>query len=246
MEDHNKCKIARSDCFKFMDDIPDHSIDLILTDPPYNISGLATNIRFQTRNDMTGIKSDDWDVNFSPPDLLEPFRRILSPKGNIYIFSSSRLIGDYWRSFDPFFNLNLLCWHKTNPAPSVRKSSYLNSLEHIIAAWYPNSQHVFNFTTQNDMHNFFQGPACGGNERLSDSSGKSLHPTQKPLWLLEKIINQASLPGNLVFDPFAGTFSTGVAALKNGRRFIGCEINQHYYDMGYERIKAQAQQDRLF
>ncbi|MEG2720039.1 MAG: site-specific DNA-methyltransferase, partial [Oscillospiraceae bacterium] len=90
-----------------------------------------------------------------------------------------------------------------------------------------------NFTKQNEMHNFFECPICMRPERLSDPK----HPAQKPVKLLKHIIGIASNVGDVVFDPFMGVGSTGVAALELGRKFGGCEIDEVYFKACERRLK---------
>ena len=85
------------------------------------------------------------------------------------------------------------------------------------------------------MHNFIQSPICMGNERLKDPK----HPTQKPLKVMRKIIEIASNEGDMIFDPFAGVASTGVAALELNRRFIGIEMDKQYFDASCKRLEAK-------
>ncbi len=85
------------------------------------------------------------------------------------------------------------------------------------------------------MHNFIESPICMGKERVRNP----VHPTQKPLKVLNHLIKLATKPGDLVFDPFAGVMSTGVAALQLGRRFVGIEIDEHYYHAGSDRMLAE-------
>ena len=80
-----------------------------------------------------------------------------------------------------------------------------------------------------------------GNERLQDPK----HPTQKPVRVLEHIIRLASVEGDLVYDPFMGVGSTGVAALRNGRRFLGAELDASYFGAAQARLKAEAKENRL-
>ena len=103
----------------------------------------------------------------------------------------------------------------------------------IICMW--NKGHKWNFGKQNEMHNFFESPICMRPERLSNPK----HPAQKPVKLLEHILKIASNEGDVIFDPFMGVGSTGVAALKNNRKFIGCEIEKEYFDAALERIDKE-------
>ena len=109
---------------------------------------------------------------------------------------------------------------------------FLNSCELIVCMW--NQGHTWNFTKQKDMHNFIESPICMGNERLKNPK----HPTQKPIKVLEHIIRIATNPVNIVFDPFMGVGSTGVAALNLGRRFIGFELNPEYFVAAEQRLNT--------
>src|SRR5579884_1369229 len=124
--------------------------------------------------------------------------------------------------------------HNTNPPPKLFKAGFLNSCELIICAW--NKGHTWNFTKQKDMHNFIESPICMGKERVRNP----VHPTQKPLKVLNHLIKLATKPGDLVFDPFMGVGSTGVAALRLGRRFIGIEIDPLYFKAATKRIEEIA------
>lgn len=121
--------------------------------------------------------------------------------------------------------------HNTNPSPKLRREGFLNSCELIICAW--NKGHTWNFTRQRDMHNFIESPICMGRERVKNP----VHPTQKPVKVLSHLIQLASNPGGLVFDPFMGVGSTGVAALQLGRRFVGIELDLLYFEAAVKRMK---------
>lgn len=231
-----RCAIFNRDCFSVLKEIPDHSIDLILTDPPYNIAQYSTgNICFDWRSDINNDLAE-WDLNeLDPADLVGEFKRILSPTGNIFIFCSYNLLGDYHKAFDPEFDtFQFMVWHKTNPVPNFRKSSFLNSCELIVSCW--NKGHTWNFTTQRDMHNFIECGICMGRERIKDENGKNLHPTQKPVAVLKKIISIASNENDIVLDCFNGVGSTGEAALRLNRRYIGVEIEKKYIDATIHRL----------
>ena len=228
----NKYTVVNGDCMDYLSQIPDHSIDLILTDPPYNIAQYSTgNIDLPGR---TALNNDlaDWDLpTIEPAAFLQDFKRIIKPDGNIFIFTSYNLIGKWHEVFDSEFDtFQFFVWHKTNPAPKIFKNGFLNSCEMIVCMW--NKGHKWNFSTQNEMHNFFESPICMRPERLSDPK----HPAQKPVKLLEHIIKIASNENDVIFDPFMGVGSTGVAALKNNRKFIGIEIEQEYFAAAERRL----------
>lgn len=223
------------DCFEYIKKIPNNSIDLILTDPPYNIAQYSTgNINLPGREALNNNIAE-WDnVLLEPKKLLNDFKRILKPNGNIFIFTSYNLIGEWHKVFDPEFDtFQFFIWHKTNPAPKIYKNGFLNSCEMIICMW--NKGHKWNFTSQKEMHNFFESPICMYPERLKEPK----HPTQKPVKLLKHIINIASNPNDVIFDPFMGVGSTGVAATELNRDFIGCEIDTSYFLAAKKRIERK-------
>ena len=226
--------LMQGDAFLRMKELPSSSIDLILTDPPYNLSNYSTgNMKFDWRNEINNDVAT-WDEKpFEPAGLKEEFIRLLKPTGNIFIFTSYNLMGKYHDAFDPLFDtFQFMVWHKTNPVPNIRKSSFLNSCELIVCLW--NKGHTWNFTKQSQMHNFFESPICMGSERIKEPK----HPTQKPLAILQHIISIASNEGDVVLDPFMGVGSTGEATLSLKRRFIGIELEKEYYDATVKRLKV--------
>lgn len=230
--------LINDDCFNALKNIPDNSIDLILTDPPYNIAKYSTgNLKFDWRSDINNDLAE-WDLKpLCPSDLVGEFKRILKPTGNIFIFCSYNIIGEYHKVFDSEFDtFQFMVWHKTNPVPNFRKSSFLNSCELIVACW--NKGHTWNFTKQSEMHNFIESGICMGKERLKDENGKNIHPTQKPLKVLKRIIEIASNENDLILDCFNGVGSTGTAALELNRRYIGIEIDEKYYNESEKRIRS--------
>lgn len=227
-------KLFNADCFKKLKDIPDNSINLILCDPPYNLANYSTgNMNFDWRAEVNNDVAEWDEVTLNPADLVDEFKRVIKPDGNIFIFTSYNLIGKYHEVFDPEFDtFQFMVWHKTNPIPNIRKSSFLNSCELIVCLW--NKGHTWNFTKQNEMHNFIESPICMGAERLKNPK----HPTQKPVRILEHIIKIASNENDVVLDMFMGVGSTGVASLNLNRRFIGIELDKDYYKASVERLKS--------
>lgn len=236
LEEYTKigaAKIILQDNRKAIKDIPNSSIDLILTDPPYNIAKYSTgNIHLPDRsplnNDIAG-----WDnIEVDPEEYLEDFKRILKPSGNIFIFTTYNSIGKWHATFDRHFDTTqFMIWHKTNPAPKIYKNGFLNSCEMIICFW--NKGHKWNFSDQKSMHNFIESPICMGTERIKEPK----HPAQKPIKILKHVIEIASDQNDVVFDPFMGVGSTAIAALELSRKFCGCEIDKTYYAATIKRIK---------
>lgn len=232
--DWRKCTIC-ADSKVIIKKIPNNSIDFILTDPPYNIGQHSTgNIPLEGRTAMNNDVAA-WDlVDFNPEEWAEEFIRILKPTGNLFIFTSYNQIGRWYKCLDHRFDTtNFMIWHKTNPAPKIFKAGFLNSCEMIFTCW--NKKHTWNFISQKEMHNFIESSVCMRPERISNPK----HPAQKPISILEKMIEIASNPDDIVFDPFMGVGSTGVAALRLGRKFIGVEIDREYYNAACKRIEKE-------
>jgi DNA modification methylase len=220
-------------CYNLLKTLPDNSVDLICTDPPYNLGRYSTgNIELSWRTDFNNDIAK-WDtVTFDPSLLKDEFLRILKPKGNLFAFTSYNLLGRWHETFDPLFDtFQFMVWHKTNPPPKFRRAGFLNSCELIVCMW--NRGHTWNFSNQRDMHNFIESPICGGKERLKSPK----HPTQKPVAILRRLIEMSSDPEDLVLDPFAGVGSTGVAAISLKRRFIGFELEEEYATAAAARIR---------
>ena len=221
--------LIHGDCYKELSKIKSSSVDLILTDPPYNLAQYSTgNINASWRktlnNDIASWDKDVLDIK----KLKKEFLRIIKPTGNIFIFTAYNLLGDFHKTFDPVFDsFQIMVWHKTNPPPKIRRAGFLNSCEIICCMW--NKGHTWNFTTQKEMHNFIQSPICMGKERLK-------HPTQKPVKILKHILKIASNTGDVVLDPFMGVGSTGVACKEMERKFIGIEIEKKYIQMTQDRL----------
>jgi len=227
-------KIIQGDSCEYIKQIPDASIDLILTDPPYNLSPYSTgNLKFSWRKEIKNELAE-WDKDiFNPADWTDEFIRILKPLGNIFAFTSYNLLGKWHGAFDHKFDtFQFMVWHKTNPVPKVFKAGFLNSCELVVCMW--NKKHKWNFISQKEMHNFIETPICMGKERLKDPG----HPTQKPVRVLKHIIKIASDPGDLVFDPFMGVGSTCVAAREMDRRFLGVELDEKYFNAAEKRLKT--------
>lgn len=228
----DRYKLALDDSICHIKTIPSNSIDLILTDPPYNLSPYSTgNIKFSWRKDINNDIAE-WDRNdFAPIEWVDEFKRVLKPTGNIFVFTNYNLLGKWHEVFDPEFDtFQFMVWHKTNPTPKIRRAGFLNSCELIVCMW--NKGHTWNFTNQKDMHNFIETPICMGNERVKTPS----HPTQKPVRVLKHIIALATNKDDVVYDPFMGVGSTGVAAVELGRQFIGCKLEKEYYEAAQQRI----------
>ena len=232
-------KIIQGDAFKELWKIPDNSIDLVLTDPPYNLEW-KEEIKFKNRKNVfhhtaETEKWDDIDIVELYEKLAPEFNRVLKETGSVICFCRTEFITylvDTCKKNDLAVKATII-WHKTNPVTQIRKKNYLSSIESIV--WLARKRDeipfTFNFSLQNEMHNFIEMPICGGNERTE-------HPTQKPLRLIQKLLQVHSNENDLVLDPFIGSGTTGMACKLLKRNFIGIEIDKKYCDIAEKRIKS--------
>ncbi len=228
-------KLIHGNCYKKLKRIEDESVDLILTDPPYNLANYSTG---NIKADWRKVLNNDiavWDQSVLDIAVLKKeFLRIIKPTGNIFIFTAYNLLGDWHKALDPAFDtFQVMVWHKTNPPPKLRRAGFLNSCELICCVW--NKGHTWNFTTQKEMHNFLETPICMGKERLK-------HPTQKPVKVLKHILKIASNEGSMVLDPFMGVGSTGAACKEMNRNFIGIELEKNYVNLARKRMEETVSQ----
>ena len=131
-----------------------------------------------------------------------------------------------------------IVWHKTNPGTQVVKTNFKSSIEYILFFTKGEGGHTFNWQGDEEslMHNFLESALCGGHERLVNAKGNTLHPTQKPEQILRHFLEISSNRGDTVFDGFAGVGSSGAAAKKLGRKFIGVEQDPIYFAAMQRRL----------
>lgn len=213
-------------------------IDLIYTDPPYLISH-KNRIYRDYRSGKHGNISYDfgkWDYSFDIKDFMGLSYDMLNDNGQLVIWTSEQLYGEYRRAATELGMQvkQMLVWVKNNPTPQFRLMAYRQATELMI--WItkrklsrknPN----FIFGTQRDMTNVFYAPIVGGKERLD-------HPTQKPLGICRDIIKTHCRPAGIVFDPFTGSGTIPTAAVMEGRRYIGVESDEAYFEMASGRVSA--------
>lgn len=206
--------------------IPDNAIDLVLTDPPYLVSNNDI-----SRNNQANLQRDFGEWDKMPQGDYEGFvslwaglmARQLKTGGGLYLFTGfhqSRVWHDALEASDLQFG-GLLLWHRVNPAPQIRKTRWCPAFD-LLLYFTKGIPKTFVWMGQNEMHNVITGPICAGNER-------EYHPTQKPRWLLQKLLQVSSKPGDTILDPFAGTGSTAfcIGHLPK-RRFILVEPEPKY------------------
>jgi len=242
-------KIILGDCINVLKTLPNKFSDLIITDPPYNIS--QKNLKISRKHIAGGAKDlnydfGEWDSFETRESFLEftqkwvsETSRILKENGTFYSFFSKQEV-NYFENIlrkNGFYVRAICVWHKTNPTPLLFKVGYASASEFFVfATKSKGAKHTFNYKL-GQQHNVFTYPICMGKERVKDEEGKTLHPTQKPIKLIEKLILYSSNEGDLVVDPFCGVGTTCVAAKKNKRNFIGIEIEEKFINAANKRLK---------
>ena len=228
-------KVICGDCLEVMKEIPDNSIDLVVTDPPYNASVRGGDLEgiFAKRRpgrDAGRREYGSWDYDYVPQKTVQQINRILSKNGQAYIFCSSHLLGEWLRVLPLYFDATMVIdWVKPDPVPSVRQRQWCSANEFIM--WTRRGHYVFNYLEHGMMFSWQLYQAPKGNERV--------HPTQKPVKLIEKIIRVSSDKERIILDPFLGSGTTAVAAKRLGRKYIGIEINPDYCRIAEERLAQE-------
>lgn len=226
-------KLLQGDYLELLKKIPDHSIDLIATDPPYLISatnggGTINNVK-KLNKSLADLKTVDITQGYDIELFGEEFIRVMK-EINIYFWCNKVQIPDY---FDFYVNkhkckFDILCWHKTNALPTY-SNKYLSDTEYLL--YFRKGSGKCFPQSYEDAKTFYIAPI---NHKDKKEFG---HPTIKPLDITEKIIRNSTREGQLVLDPFMGSGTTGVAALNNNRNFIGMELDEGYFKIAKERIE---------
>lgn len=252
--------IYNLDCLKGMNDIPDRSIDLVIADPPYNLSK-GGDWKWDNSVELKGMGGnwnkvmEEWD-SFSTQDYfqftfqwLTQIKRILKPTGSMWIFGTYHNIG--------FINvvcqmtnieiINEVIWYKKNAFPNLAGRRLTASHETLLWCHVGKKREYF-FDYDYSKNGDFSYDTLKHPEKqmrtvwdISNNKEKEellygKHPTQKPIRILERIIRLSSKSGDLVFTPFAGAGSECVAAKKCGRQYLGFEIDKNYCSIAEKRL----------
>jgi site-specific DNA-methyltransferase (adenine-specific) len=249
--------LFKDDSIKFLNKLPENSVDMVFADPPYNLSNGGFTVHAGKR---VSVNKGDWDVS---KGFLEDFefhlswieacKKVLKPEGSIWISGTYHSIYacGYALQLAGFKILNDIAWYKPNASPNLSGRYFTASHETLLwARKDPKAKHTYNYQ---DMKN--------GNWHESDfikREGKQMrsvwsintpkpgekkfgrHPTQKPMALLQRVILSSTKPGDIVIDPFTGSSTTGLVAVANKRKFIGIDLEKQYLDLSVKRYKDQA------
>ena len=214
--------LYNEDCMKILSTLEDKSIECIITDLPYNGVSKMGEERAKYSGQLRKIDKGNADIlTFNLHDFLKEISRV--SKGSIYLFcghSQYSEIFDYFNNQKDFM-VRPCIWNKTNPSPMNGQHMYLSATETIIYAKRRKTQ--FNAKC---CHNVFEFP-----------TGRSkIHPTEKPISLLQQLILDSTSEYDTVADFCGGSFSTGMASLELDRNFIGVELDNTYFELAKQRI----------
>lgn len=206
-------------------------VNHIITDPPYNIS---QDNNFSTmRNPRKGVDFGEWDKGFDLYNWISDYSEILDKNGSIIIFCSYRFISHIIDKLEDSGMVvkDIIIWRKSNPMPRNIERRYVQDTEFAVWAVKKNSKWIFNKPENSAyLRPCFETSTVSGREKTG-------HPTQKSLKLMEDLIKIHTNKNDVILDPFMGSGSTGVAAIKHGRKFIGIELEKEYFEIACNRLK---------
>ena len=246
--DHSQ--IILGDLFQVLKKIKPESIDMIFADPPYFLSNDGVTC---SGGKMVSVNKGEWDKigNFSV-NVTEKHRfnrkwirlckKALKPDGSIWISGTLHNIYSIGMALEQegFKIINNITWQKTNPPPNLACKCFTHSTETILWAQKADKKanHFFNYKLMKE-HNGGKQMKDVWTGSLTKPSEKKYgrHPTQKPEYLLNRIIQASTHSGDIILDPFCGSGTTGVVANRLGRLFIGIDIEEEYLNITKLRLE---------
>ncbi len=224
-------KICCLDCLEGLKQIPDKSIDLIMTDPPYLIKSTRAgghNRLARTIQPVNNLLKENGLVSGMNPDILPELVRVMKTI-NIYIWCNKAQIPDYLTYFvgELSCSFDIIIWWKSNPPP-LCNNKYLSDKEYCL---YFRKGGYCQPTSYESAKTVFHQPI-----NVLDKQ-KYPHPTIKPLNIVKTLIENSSKPNDIILDPFMGSGTTAAACIELGRNYIGYEINEGYYETAQKRIQ---------
>ena len=216
--------MENANCFDFLPTLKDNSVDLVLTDPPYDI---LEGSWYKDRSHADDKNFGAWDKELSISKLLTELYRVLRSGGTLIMFY------DLWKiSFlkeyleeSKFKQIRLIEWLKTNPVPLNSKLNYLTTAREVALTAVKKGNATFNSSYDKGIYEY---GICQEKNKF--------HPTQKPMKLIKQLILKHSHIDDTVLDCFFGSGTTAAACLETNRNFIGCELSKEYYEKAVERL----------
>ena len=250
--DKNNFKLYQANSIELLAELPENSVDMIFADPPYLLSNGGFTVH---AGKMVSVNKGEWDVsNGLKKDFefqltwIEACRRVLKPCGTIWISGTYHSIYQcgFALQVKHFHILNDIAWFKPNASPNLSCRFFTASHETLIwARKDKEAKHKFNYQAMKNgkwPDDFIKKPnlqmrsvwAVYPPKKEEKIHGK--HPTQKPIDLLVRIIMASTDKGDVILDPFAGSSTTGLAAVLNDRKFIGIDLDKKYLDLSIKRL----------
>lgn len=243
------------DTFKFLERMKTPCVDVIFADPPYFLSNDGFS---NSGGKIVSVNKGNWDKlstfeekhNFNR-QWIRLSKKVLKPNGTIWISGTLHNIFSVGMALEQegFKILNNITWQKNNPPPNLSCRYFTHSTETILWARKNNksARHFFNYQLMKELNGGRQmKDVWTGNltSRKEKTFGK--HPTQKPLYLLKKILLASTRENDLILDPFCGSGTTGVACKLLNRKFIGIDNDAEYITLAKERLIHFAEYKKLF
>jgi site-specific DNA-methyltransferase (adenine-specific) len=216
-------QITLGDCYNLLKELPNNSVDAIVTDPPYN----------EVNRETGGIRNYDMGVADSAlvdiPFLAGEFVRLA--RGSIYVWCGTEQVSEWRKKFVELgLSTRVGVWVKSNPAPINGEHLWLSGLELCVFARKPNA--YFSLHCKN--------PVWTGPSELYPG-----FPCPKPLWLFKTLIRASVPPNGLILDPFTGSGTSAIAAIDTGRNFICFEKDKDYWKLANKRLTLAQMQGRF-
>ena len=231
----NKIKLINGNCLDTLKNIPNESIDLIVTDPPYPTTsrGNAGNSGGMLQKDINKKGKVFTYNNINCKEYAPEFYRLLKDGSHCYVMTNNINLIDMLNTFTDvgFHFIKSLIWNKGN---KIMGQYYMSQYEYILFFRKGKGKKINNCGTSDIL--------SISNKKTKDKNGKNIHDTEKPVELMEVLVNNSSQENELVLDPFMGVGSTGIACIKNNRNFIGMELDENYFDIAKSRIEEIEQQ----
>ena len=246
-------KLIEDDTFDALKEFDDKSINMIFADPPYFLSSGGITC---SGGKMVSVNKGDWDKSLSAKEKYEFNKkwirecfRILKDEGTIWISGTLHNIYSIGMALEAenFKILNNITWQKSNPPPNLACKTFTHSTETILWAKKNLSKvkYKFNYELMKQMNNNKQMKDVWTTSLTKPSEKKQgKHPTQKPLEILERIVLASTEEHDIILDPFCGSSTTGIAANKYKRNYIGIDNSKEYLDLSIRRYE-ELEEERM-
>lgn len=238
--------LYHADSLQLLKELEAESIDVIITDPPYFLSNGGITCQ---NGKMVKVDKGDWDKLdgvMTQEDFYRIFlteaKRILKENGTIWVFGTMHniyMLGYLLKELE-YKILNNITWQKTNPPPNLSCRMFTHSTETILwARKNEKAKHYFNYDLMKEINGGKQMKDVWTSSTTKPSEKKhGKHPTQKPLWLIERMIQASTQENDVILDCFSGSGTTLIAAQNLERNAIGIELEDEYIDLSIKRIES--------